>query len=142
MNAISPASRAQRAAMILGGVRAGYGGLLVLAPGAVGRLGRRESIDERTRRVARILGARHLAQAAVSSRAGGYPVLALGAALDLLHASSMGVLGVLDRSHRRTATLDALIAASFAVAGLLAARRVDATATGPSRTRTPRPRSE
>lgn len=130
MTAPTPTSRGRRAATVLGSVRAGYGLLLLLAPAAVGRLETGQSIDDRTRRVARILGARHVAQAVVSGRAGGYPALALGAVLDLLHASSMVALGVLDRRRRRTATLDALIAASFAVAGLLAARG-SAAATGP-----------
>jgi hypothetical protein len=71
---------------------------------------------------ARILGARHLAQALVTS---GHPpaaVLALGAEADAAHAASMAVLGLLSRRWRRVALTDALIAATLTAIGIAAAR--------------------
>ena len=72
--------------------------------------------------VARILGARHSAQALATA---GHPpgaVLALGAEVDATHAATMLAVGVMSRRWRRPAVRDALIAAALAGAGLAAAR--------------------
>ena len=113
-------------AALLGAVRGVYGALQLAAPALVSDrlLGR--PLDTRERVIARILGARQLAQAMASGRQPGYPVLALGVEVDLLHAVSMLGLGAADRSRRRTAFTDTLIAASFAAAGTLAARTASA----------------
>lgn len=112
-------------ATLLGAVRGGYGALQLMAPALVSErlLGR--PLDTRGRAIARILGARQLAQAAASGREPGYPVLALGVEVDLLHALSMLGLAASPR-RRRAALTDTLIAASFATAGALAARAVSA----------------
>ncbi len=109
-------------ATLLGAVRGGYGALQLAAPALVSErlLGR--PLDARGRVIARILGARQLAQAVASGREPGYPVVALGIEVDLLHAVSMLGLAAADRGRRRAALTDTLIAASFAAAGALAAR--------------------
>jgi hypothetical protein len=48
-------------------------------------------------------------------------VFAAGAAADALHAASMLMLAVVDRTARRTSLTDALAEAVFAAAGLAAA---------------------
>lgn len=73
-------------------------------------------------RVARILGARHGAQALATA---GHPpgtVLALGAEVDAAHAVTMLAVGMMSRRWRRPAVRDALIAAALAAGGLAAAR--------------------
>jgi hypothetical protein len=102
-------------------LRAGYGLLLLGAPGPVARLYAGRGCDRRTVAVARVLGARHLAQAALSARHRSETALGLGVAVDLLHAASMIGLAVLDRSRTRAGLLDATGAAGFAVAGLVVA---------------------
>jgi len=127
-------------------VRAGYGVALLCAPGALIRLtagpgaaaghlrrpaeadAQREAAPgSRARLVARVLGVRHLAQAALTAagqRADpGSPVpLGGGAAVDLLHAASMLALGATDRRIRRTTFTDAAVETALAAAGAWAAR--------------------
>ncbi len=109
---------------------------LTAGPGAVaGRPRRPAGADaqreaaagSRARVVARVLGARHLAQAALTAagqRADpGSPVpLGGGAAVDLLHAASMLALGAMDRRVRRTTFTDAAVETALAAAGAWAAR--------------------
>ncbi len=71
---------------------------------------------------ARILGARHLAQALVTSGRPPPAVLVLGAEADAAHAASMVVLGLLSRRWRRAALTDALIAATLTAVGIAVAR--------------------
>ncbi len=71
----------------------------------------------------RVLGVRHLAQAAVTLRRPVPVVLVAGAAADLLHATSALALAAVDRRQRRLALLDSAIAGSWAVLDLYAARR-------------------
>ncbi|HEX4658889.1 MAG TPA: hypothetical protein VH307_15995 [Streptosporangiaceae bacterium] len=97
--------------------RASYGVALVTAPGAVIHRATGRSPARRTRQVARLLGARHLIQAAVSAFAPMPEVLAAGAAVDALHAGSMIMLAIADRGARRVALTDAVAEALFSVAG-------------------------
>ncbi len=122
-------------------VRAGYGVGLVVAPGTLIKLtggpgavsrdppggrgeaaARAEAGAARARMVARVLGVRHLAQAAFTAGTEwadpGNPLpLGGGAAVDALHAASMLGLGALDRRVRRTALTDALLETALAAAG-------------------------
>jgi hypothetical protein len=75
--------------------------------------------------VARVLGARHLIQAgltAVALRAAepdpSLP-LGLGAAVDVLHATTMAGLAALDRGARRLALADTGVEVLLATAGLI-----------------------
>jgi len=105
-------------------VRTAWGLALLAAPGVLVRIGAgRGESSTRTHDVARLLGGRHLVQAAVTVTRPLPTVLLTGAAADALHAMSGVALGVLDARWRRPALLDAAMAAAFATAGLAAARR-------------------
>ena len=102
--------------------RACYGGALLVAPGTVIRWCTGRPAGPRTRAVARVLGARHLLQAAVTTGAGpSAESLGLGAAIDIVHATSMAGLAMADRRVRRATLTDALIEIAFAAAGLSSA---------------------
>lgn len=109
-------------AALLGVVRGGYGLLQLTAPSLIADRVLRRPLDARGKATARVLGVRQIGQAVVSGRDPGYPVLALGVEVDLLHALSMIGLAAVDPRRRPTATVDAVIAASFAAAGALTAR--------------------
>jgi uncharacterized membrane protein len=70
----------------------------------------------RARRVARVLGIRHLAQAAITAGAPGPEMVAGGSVIDLCHAASMLGLAAVSKSLRRAELADALVAAALAVA--------------------------
>ncbi|SCG62406.1 hypothetical protein [Micromonospora inositola] len=98
-----------------------WGGTLTLAPRRVlGALGRPSGLAVATLRV---LGVRHLVQAAVTLRRPTPVVLTGGAAADALHAVSAVALAAVDRRQRRIALLDTAIAAGWMVLDLRAARR-------------------
>ncbi|MGH3413936.1 MAG: hypothetical protein ACRDPH_12735 [Marmoricola sp.] len=101
-------------------VRGGYGALQLVRPRLVaGRLlGRPDDRDASV--VVRVLGVRHVVQAVVSGTRPTSPVLAVGAAVDLLHAASMLGVGLVGRDRRHAAFVDAGIAGGFGAAGLLA----------------------
>ncbi|HSZ40034.1 MAG TPA: hypothetical protein VK817_08760 [Trebonia sp.] len=111
--------------------RAGYGAVLLCAPGAVISLCTGGPASPRARAVARVLGFRHLAQAAVTAGAPTPGVLTVGARVDLLHAASMLALGAANGALRRAPLSDALVA--FIFAGLGAACAAAPTAAGASR---------
>ena len=102
--------------------RVGYGAALLLAPGQAIRLSTGRPAGHRTRSVARVLGVRHLVQAAVTAGVGpSAELLGLGAAVDITHAASMAGLALADRGVRRVTLTDALIETAFAAAGLSSA---------------------
>ena len=110
--------------------RAGYGVTLVAVPGLlIGLTGQRPG--GRACGVARVLGARHLVQAGITVasqvRAPGSPVvLGGGVAVDLVHASTMVALGVLEPRARRAALIDAGVETALAAAGTAAATTTSA----------------
>jgi hypothetical protein len=102
--------------------RAGYGLALLCVPGSMITAMTGEPASNRSRAVARVLGARHLAQAAVC---GMVPIRALiraGAAADGLHAASMLTLAGVEPGLRRTLLADTAIAATLASVGVTALR--------------------
>jgi hypothetical protein len=109
--------------------RAGYGVALVAVPGLlIGLTGQRPG--RRDCAVARVLGARHLVQAGVTAATqladpGDSVVLGGGVAVDLVHASTMVALGVLDPRVRRAALIDAGVEMALAVSGTAAATSAD-----------------
>jgi hypothetical protein len=113
-----------RAATLLAGVRAGYGAVQLAVPGysAEQRLG--GPLDPATLRVVRVLGARQLAQAGLALAFPAEPLLGLGAGVDALHALSMVPVAAAAPRWRRPALVSGLMAAAFAAAGVLAARRI------------------
>lgn len=83
-----------------------------------------QPIDTSTQRVIRVLGARHIAQAALQVAVPRRGVVRLGVAIDALHCASMVAyaLSRAEPSHRRLARTDAVIASVFALTGNLALR--------------------
>jgi hypothetical protein len=126
--------------MILSIVRGCYGAALLAVPGLAIRAGTGRPASAADRRVARVLGIRHLLQAGVTgfspaaerSRArtpehsgvSGYGrrVLVVGAAADLVHAVSMIGVAAVSRGGRRAALTDAAVEIALAGAGVLTAR--------------------
>jgi hypothetical protein len=106
---------------LLPAIRAGYGVTLIAAPGAVIHLATGRRPGRRECRVARLLGARHLVQAAVSACAPRPGVLTAGAGIDALHTASMIMLAAVDRGARRAALMDAVAESLFAAAGFSSA---------------------
>jgi hypothetical protein len=94
--------------------------VLVLVPGPAIRLATRRSPSRRTRRVAQVLGARHLIQAALTAVAPRPAVFAVGSQVDAVHTASMVLLAAASRAGRRAALADALTEAALAAAGLSA----------------------
>ncbi|MCW2936348.1 MAG: hypothetical protein JWM19_7310 [Actinomycetia bacterium] len=96
--------------------RAGYGAALLCAPGPMIRLCTGQTPSRRANSVARVLGIRHLAQAAITAWAPGPDMATAGPVIDLLHAASMLALAAAGRPLRRAELADALVAATLAVA--------------------------
>lgn len=109
-------------------IRTAYGAVLLLAPsGALAAL-TRSQIDRRALRLARILGARELVQAAVIERNPTRGRQLAGAGVDALHAASMLALARIDRRRRRLALHNALTAGLLTGASLAAAARAPVSA--------------
>jgi hypothetical protein len=96
--------------------RAGYGAALLCAPGPMIGVVTGKPPSRRARRVARVLGARHLIQAAVTALNPGPEVVALGVVVDLLHAASMFAFAAAVPDLRDAELADALAATALAVA--------------------------
>jgi hypothetical protein len=108
--------------------RACYGAALLCAPGLALDLCTGQASSQRARAVARILGARHLAQAVLTLWRPRPAVLLAGAAIDACHAASMLALATADQQMRRAGITDALAATAFTVTGALTSRRTYAGA--------------
>jgi hypothetical protein len=100
--------------------RASYGVALVMVPGPAIMLVTGRLPGRRARRVARLLGARHLVQAALNAAAPFPGMFTAGAAVDALHATSMLMLATVGRSAHEAALMDAVIEGLFAGAGFSA----------------------
>jgi hypothetical protein len=98
-------------------IRVGYGAALVFMPGTTIFLATGRLPSRRTRRVAQLLGARHLAQAALTAAKPRPEVLAVGALVDAVHATSMLLLAAVSGAGRSAALTDALAESAFAAAG-------------------------
>jgi hypothetical protein len=96
--------------------RAGYGAALLCAPGPMIGVVTGKPPSRRARQVARVLGVRHLAQAAVTALNPGPEVVALGVVVDLLHAASMFAFAAVVPDLRDAELADALAATALAVA--------------------------
>ncbi len=104
-------------------IRAGYGLALLCVPGRMitGLTGAPAS--GRARAVARVLGARHLAQGAICGMVPARGLIRAGAAADGLHAASMLALAGAEPGLRSALMADTAIAAIFASAGVAALRQ-------------------
>ena len=67
--------------------------------------------------MARVLGTRHLIQAALTAAAPRPAVLAIGGQVDAVHTASMVLVAAVSRAGRRAALTDALTEAAFTAAG-------------------------
>ena len=102
--------------------RAAYGAALVVLPGPVIWLATGQRPSRRARRVAQVLGARHLIQAGLTAAAPSPAALVAGGRVDAVHATSMLLLAAVSRAGRRAALTDALTEVALAAVGATAAR--------------------
>ena len=86
------------------------------APGAMLRLLGGANEERIPKRIIRVLGARHLAQAGVE-RVFGEVALPIGVSVDALHALTGFVFALVDERWRRAALADAAITSGLAVIG-------------------------
>jgi hypothetical protein len=103
-------------------IRVGYGLLQLSAPNLVPARLLRRPLRRRDQLVLRLLGARHLLQAAVTTALPTPSALRCGASVDAVHAASM-MVAACDRRRRRTAIAEMVCASGFTIAGVRAARR-------------------
>jgi hypothetical protein len=97
----------------------------MLAPGPVIKLATGHVPSRQACQVARVLGARHLAQTALTALTGRPSVFAAGAGIDAIHATSMLFLAAADGSVRQAALVDALAESALAAGGFsVSAQRV------------------
>ena len=99
-------------------VRAAYGLGELAAPDALARTALRVRRSPRERRVARLLGARHVAQAVLTTLVGDQRARLVGGGVDALHSASMVAWALADRRRARQAWAEAVSAAMFAGAEL------------------------
>ena len=111
-------------------LHAAWGGILVCVPARLIRLAG-EVPSPSSRRVLRLLGVRHLGQAAVTAARPGPAALRAGGVVDILHAASCAGLALADARWRRAAVLGCSGATALAAAGFAAARWTEHPAGGP-----------
>ena len=116
-------------------LRATWGTALLLAPEQVLSWGHHLRVDSTSLTVARILGARHLAQAALSGIRPSPEVLAMGIWVDAAHAATALGLAATDRHRVRAGLIDTAVATVWALTGYRALRTTDATPPGHDRHR-------
>lgn len=110
---VESSSRAQTAVAV---ARVSWGCLLIVLPlGLIRTLGLPS--DRRAIATIRVLGLRHLVQAAVVGGSGRR--IRVGALVDLLHGVSMLLLASFDAPRRRAALLDATVAFGFGAGGVI-----------------------
>jgi hypothetical protein len=97
--------------------RAAWGAALLIGPRLVLEHIHGVRADSRSIAVARVLGARHVAQAALSGIRPAPAVLALGVWADTAHAGTALILTIADHARARAAMTDAAVAAGWALAG-------------------------
>jgi hypothetical protein len=95
-------------------VRAAYGLVEIVAPDRLARRALGVRRNPRERAVARLLGARHVAQAVLTTRVGDQRARLVGGGVDALHSASMVAWALADRRRARQAWGEAVSAALFA----------------------------
>lgn len=94
-----------------------WGGALLLAPGTTLVKVHHIRVDTKSLFIARILGARQLAQAGLSGADPSPEVLAMGVWVDVAHAATAFGLSIADRSRARAGITDGLVALTWAGLG-------------------------
>ena len=112
-----------RAPRPLAVVRAVFGALLVCFPEFLLRAAPHRQIDHPADAVARVLGARHLLEAALLGRSRSRRWILVSVVIDSIHAVTAVGFAVLDERHRRLALTNGVTAAVFVIDGSLEARR-------------------
>jgi hypothetical protein len=102
--------------------RVAYGLALICCPGRLIRLRTGERPSRRACAIGRVLGVRHVAQAAISTACPIDLVVGAGVTADIAHAGSMVILAGLDPDLRPALLTDAAIAGALAAAGGAALR--------------------
>ncbi len=97
--------------------------MLLVAPEVVLRDLPHQRVDRGARVFARVLGARHLIQAAITSREDTRGWVLAGAAVDATHAATMAALAALRPDRRKLALTNVATATALAAAGVADARR-------------------
>ena len=100
-----------------------WGTVLLVAPGVVLGDLPHQRIDHASRVFTRVLGARHLIQAAITSREGPSGWVLGGAAVDATHAATMAAVALLRPDRRKLALTNAATAAALAAAQVAEIRR-------------------
>ncbi len=96
-----------------------WGTVLLIAPEVVLRDLPHQRLGRGARVFARVLGARHLIQAAITGREGTRRWVLAGAAVDATHAATMAVLAALRPDRRKLALTNVATATALAAAGFL-----------------------
>jgi hypothetical protein len=100
----------------LGLTEAIWGAVLLSSTGSLLPRVARESLDPRVIPVARVLGARHLAQGLVIALRPNHLTLQVGAAVDALHSATMVTAAAANLGPRRLTMASALMAGAFSAA--------------------------
>jgi hypothetical protein len=107
----------RRAAPIPLALRVAWGTALLVSPGTVLRLFGGVDAGTTPRRVMRVLGARHIAQAAAEWAFGGR-ARQIGTVVDVLHAATDVGFSIVNSRWRRAALSDTAVTTGFVVLGL------------------------
>jgi hypothetical protein len=110
--------------------RVAYGSVLLLAPHVIAGALPHEQVDGRVVAFARLLGARHLLEAAIIGRRNRPAWILAGSAVDATHAATMIGLAVARPNRRPLALANAIAAGAIAVAG--AAQALDRSRSRPA----------
>lgn len=103
------------ASVVLEAGRAAYGLVGLVAPRRLAALELGRAPGRGTTTVARVLGARHLAQAVAVLATGGVEAHRLGGGVDALHAASMVPWATAARTDRRYYVTSGVVAATLAL---------------------------
>ena len=109
-------------------LRGAWGAALLVAPDRILSIVHGLQVDTQSRVVVRILGARHLTQAALSGFRPSPEVLAMGVWVDTVHALTALGFALVDRARARAGLTDTAIAGLWATAGYHDLTRGGATA--------------
>ncbi len=105
-----------------------WGVALLARPGDVLRRVHDLRVDQRSLVVARVLGARHIVQAVLSGVRPSPEVLAMGAWVDVAHASTAFAFAATDRERARAGLIDGTLALGWGYGGVHDLGRAAATA--------------